>query len=224
MDWPLTRRGVLAAGITGIAGAVALETGCRILPGERIPNPAENPCFGEVTQRGDLQLSSPEFSENGQFLNKYGHHFQNISPPLAVTGVPAGAQTLALVMDGPDVPGGEFTNWLVWNIPPDIGTIPEGWEPPEPAVEGRNSSGHGHSGYSGPGPPNRQTYRFKLFAVDTTVPLPRGASKRALGEAIDGHVVAQTQLTVWYDFHSSAHDEISREGHVNLIDDVCVRL
>lgn len=127
-------------------------------------------------------------------------------------------------MDGPDVPGGEFTHWLVWNVPPDVRTIPEGWEPPDPVVEGRNSSGHRHDGYFGPGPPNRQTYRFKLFAVDTAVPLPRGASKRALGEAIDGHLVAQTQMTVWYDFHSSAHDEISRDGHVNLIDDVCVRL
>lgn len=220
----LTRRAVLATGITGIGGAAALPRICRILPGERVPNPAENPCFGAVRQVGDLQLSSPAFSENGQLPNKYGHAFQNISPPLTITGVPDEARTLALVMDGPDVPGGEFAYWLVWNIPPDIGTIPEGWELPESVIEGRNSSGHSDSGYYGPGPPNRQTYRFKLFAVDITVPLPRGATKQALGVAIDGHIVAQTQLTVWYDFHSSAHDTISREGHINLIENLCVRL
>lgn len=201
-----------------------MPTVCRILPGERIPDPGGNPCFGPVAQRGDLELSSPEFSENGQLPKRYGHPFGNVNPPLDVSGVPAEARTLALVMDGPDVPGGEFTYWLLWNVPPDVGSIPEGWDPPAPVVEGRNSSGRYHAGYYGPGPPNRQTYRFKLFAVDATVSLPRGASKRALGEAIDGHVVAQTQLTVWYDFHSSAHDTISREPHANLIEEVCVRL
>lgn len=224
MGRPLARRAVLATGVAGIAGAVSLPTVCRILPGERIPDPEENPCFGAVPQVGDLQLGSPEFPPGGQLPKRYGHAFRNVNPPLTVRGVPAAARTLALVMDGPDVPGGEFTYWLVWNVPPDTETIPEGWEPPSPAVEGRNSSGHDHPGYFGPGPPNRQTYRFKLFAVDATVPLPRGASKRALGEAIDGHVVAQTQLSVWYDFHSSAHDTISGEGHVNLIEEVCVRL
>lgn len=115
---------------------------------------------------------------------------------MTITGVPDEARTLALVMDGPDVPGGEFAHWLVWKIPPAIRSIPEGWDLPESVVEGRNSSGHSDSGHYDPGPPNRQTYRFKLFAVDVTVPLPRGATKRALAVAIDGHIVAQTRLTV----------------------------
>lgn len=220
----LTRRALLATGVTGIAGVAALPRICRTLPGDFVPNPEENPCFGAVSQVGDLQLSCPALSEKGKLPNKYGHHFQNISPPLTISGVPEEARTLVLVMDGPDVPGGEFAHWLVWNIPPDIRTIPEGWELPESVVEGRNSSGDSHSGYQGPGPPNRQTFRFKLFAVDTTVPLPRGASKQTLGVAIDDHIVAQTQLTVWYDFHSAAHDSISGNGHVNLIEDLCIRL
>lgn len=224
MARPVTRRAVLASGIASIAGVagIAATTQCDRLPGERVPDPAANPAFGEVNQLGDLELSSPAFQAGDRIPNKYGHFFEDVNPPLVIDGVPEDAHSLALILDGPDAPGGEFTNWLVWNIPPDTHEIPKGWTPPEQAVQGANSAGGSDYGYFGPDPPNKQTYRFKLYAVTATVDLPQGASKRELGEVLDGHVVAQTRLTAWYDFHTAAHDSISAGGgHSSLLETVC---
>jgi hypothetical protein len=58
--------------------------------------------------------------------------------------------------------------------------------------------------------------------VAEPVGLSRGASKRALGEAMDGTILAQTQLAGWYDFHTSAHESIgANEGHTNVVETVC---
>lgn len=216
----VTRRGVLVSMIAGGAGIATVGV-CTILPGEHAPHSAANPAWGEISQQGELELSSPAILPTGQLPSKYGHMFQNVNPPLRIDGVPAGAQSLALIMEGPDVPGGAITYWLVWNIPPTIDKIPKGWTPPSQVVQGANSSGESDHGYVGPSPPNRQTVRFKLYAVDTTLDLSRSANKQSLGKAIDGHIIAQTQLTAWYDFHTPAHDSISRREHVNLIDDLC---
>lgn len=197
----VTRRAILASSLTTLAG-------CSVLPGEPLPDSGENPAFGEVNQIGDLELSSPAILESGRIPNRYGHFFRDVNPPLDIHGVPQTGRALVLILDGPDAPGGEFTHWLVWNIPPDIRHIPEAWNPPDSVVQGGNSYGNIEYGYVGPDPPNKQTYRFKLFALDTTLTLPQGARKRTLGTAMTGHILAQTQLTAWYDFHSVAHDSI----------------
>lgn len=92
--------------------------------------------------------------------------------------------------------------------PPTVANIPAGWDPLPPVVEGGNGYGTIEYGYVGPDPPNKQTYRLKLYAVDTMIDLPRGTNKVTLGETMRGHIVEQTQLTAWYDFHSVAHDSI----------------
>lgn len=43
--------------------------------------------------------------------------------------------------------------------------------------------------------PRASIYRFKLFALDTTMDVSSSAGKGALGDAMDGHIQAQTQLT-----------------------------
>ena len=51
-------------------------------------------------------------------------------------------------------------------------------------------------GYGGPCPPRDTTHRyfFKLYALDTPFERIPGASKSHLEEAMQGHVLAQTQL------------------------------
>lgn len=234
MTGRLSRRAVLAAlvplgagcaglsrGVAGSTGDGPVEEACAFLPGETVPD-GPNPAFGEVDRRGDLSLSSPAILENGQLPSRYGHYFDDQNPPLDVDGVPDGAASLALILDGPDAPGGEYTYWLVWNVPPDVGRIPAGWTPPDGVVQGGNSAGGVDYGYVGPDPPDKQTFRFKLFALDRRVDLPRGASKAALGEAMAGHVLAATGLEFWYDFHTSAHTGMENNGsHSNVLGGLC---
>jgi Raf kinase inhibitor-like YbhB/YbcL family protein len=115
----------------------------------------------------------------------------NVSPALQVTGIPPRARSLALILDDPDAPGGLFTHWIVWNVPPDAATWPEG-RLPAGAIEGRNSFGGDH--YDGPAPPNgRHRYFFHLYALDKTLNLAAGSDRAALQAAMQGHIVAQAE-------------------------------
>jgi Raf kinase inhibitor-like YbhB/YbcL family protein len=159
----------------------------------------ENPATGEVTQMGKLSLSSPAFGDGEQIPEKYGYTAANVNPPLRIEGVPDDAASLALVMDDPDAvePAGKvWDHWVVWNIPATRTEIPEGWTPTE-AAEGTND--YGEVGYGGPNPPDREhRYRFKLFALDTTLDLSTETDAERLGDAMTGHVLAQAQLDGTY--------------------------
>lgn len=171
--------------------SVAATAGCLGSPAVDVGATTESD--GEVTQMGEIQLTSTAFDDGEPIPDKYGKSFQNVNPPLDIRGVPDAAKSLALVVDDPDAPSDVFDHWLVWNIPPDTTTIPEDWQLPSGVVEGQND--FGNVDYDGPRPPSKHTYRFKLFALDTTLDLERGVKKSALQDAMDGHVLAQTKLT-----------------------------
>src|SRR5207253_808197 len=73
-----------------------------------------------------LTITSSAFADNGEIPKKYGCGGGSVSPPLTISGVPAGAKSLALIVTDPDAPGGLFTHWVAWNLPPADTTIPEG--------------------------------------------------------------------------------------------------
>lgn len=114
-------------------------------------------------------------------------------PPLEISDVPAGAKSLALVMDDPDAPMGVWDHWVVWNIPADtkrIDSQPKG-------VAGKNS--WGRLDYGGPCPPSgTHRYFFKLYALDTMLDLPAGSNKQSLMQAMKGHIVAEAVLMGTY--------------------------
>jgi hypothetical protein len=72
------------------------------------------------------------------------------------------------------------------NPPLALGGVPDGAHSLVLVMGGPVAPGGNDYGYVGPDPPNKQWYRFKLYAVAEPVGLSRGASKRALGEAMDG--------------------------------------
>jgi len=197
MSGHTARRSVLVALAAGFAGCTGLDgLGGGDGSGDSPTPDPDNPAVGDVEQRGDLRLSSPAFEDGGPIPEEYGRDARNVNPPLSVGGVPGGAETLTLIVDDPDAvePAGEvWLHWLVWNVPASRTEIPEGWAPEE-AVEGRND--FGGRGYGGPDPPDgRHTYRFKLYAVETSLDRSASASKRDVGEAMEGAVLAATQLT-----------------------------
>jgi len=101
------------------------------------------------------------------------------------------AKSLVLIADDPDAPGGVFTHWLIWNIPPRINSIPESSAPK--GVHGTND--FGKSDYKGPcPPPGTHRYSFKVFALDRELDLRGGAKRSQVDAAMKDHVIAQGEL------------------------------
>ena len=138
-----------------------------------------------------MKITSPAFQEGGNIPSKFTCDGANVNPPLHIDQVPAGAKSLALIVDDPDAPGGTFVHWLVWNIDPKTTDIGENSVPPT-AVQGKN--GFGKSGYGGPCPPSgTHRYYFRVYALD--IPQVQGGSTRAdLDLAMRGHIIGQGQL------------------------------
>jgi Raf kinase inhibitor-like YbhB/YbcL family protein len=150
----------------------------------------------EVLKMGELQISSSAFVHNGTIPVRHTCDGEDVSPPLAFGGVPAAARSLVLVVDDPDAPVGDWVHWVVWNIAPETRLVGEG-NVPAGGSQGRN--GWGRNGYGGPCPPSgTHRYFFKLYALDTTLPLAPGSSKRELERAMEGHVLARGELVGRY--------------------------
>lgn len=145
----------------------------------------------------NLTLTSPAFDDGERMPDRYAYAAENLNPPLSVAGVPAEANSLALIVDDPDAEaatGKVFDHWVVWNIAPDRTRVPEGWAVEEDgALEGAN--GLGEPGFLGFNPPDGEhTYKFRLYALDATLDLPAGASKDELRTAMSDHLLAETLL------------------------------
>jgi Raf kinase inhibitor-like YbhB/YbcL family protein len=145
----------------------------------------------------DFALESGAFGNAEAIPRRHSCEGEDVSPPLRWTGVPEGAQSLALIVDDPDAPRGVFTHWVAWGLDPAVEALGEGEAAPR---EGRND--FGTSGYRGPCPPpghGRHRYVFRLFALDTEPELGAGAAKAELEQAIEGHVLMTAELVGTYE-------------------------
>lgn len=149
-----------------------------------------------------MQLTSSAFEHNGAIPTKYTCQGDDINPPLHIHEVPDDAQSLVLICEDPDAatdphgPGVIFDHWVLWNIPPRLGDIPENTTP-QSATTGRNSGGQ--TAYMGPCPPTgNHRYFFRLYALDQELDMPEGSSKEDIERALAGHVLAHTELIGTY--------------------------
>ncbi len=132
-----------------------------------------------------MKIQSPAFQNNELIPAKYTCTGENIAPDLSFSEIPEETKSLALIVDDPDAPSGDFVHWLVWNIDPS-GDISSG-------VQGKND--FGENKYGGPCPPSGvHRYFFKLFALDSTLDIPTSSTKADLLSAIEGHILAQSKL------------------------------
>jgi Raf kinase inhibitor-like YbhB/YbcL family protein len=144
-------------------------------------------------------LTSSVFENNGSIPTKYSCDGANISPALAWNEPPAGTVSFALIVDDPDavsVAGIVWDHWVLFNIPAETRSLDEGTRAPEGSLQGISSSGL--TKYEGPCPPSQHRYNFTLYALDTRLELKAGATKKAVLGAIDGHILAQSQLVGLY--------------------------
>ena len=122
---------------------------------------------------------------------------EDISPPLAWTGVPEGTNSLALICDDPDAPVGTWVHWVLFKIPPSTKDLPAN-VPPKENLD--NGAKHGTNdfrklGYGGPCPPGgTHRYYFKLYALDAEIPSEAGITKAQLLKEMEGHILAEGQL------------------------------
>jgi len=139
-----------------------------------------------------MKISSPVFKDGEKIPKDYTRDGADKSPPLHLEQVPEKAKSLALIMDDPDATSGTFNHWLLFNVDPQVHDIHEG-SAPVMATQGRND--WGEVDYGGPKPPSGEhRYFFKAFALDTILPLSRGAKREDLEQAMSGHVVEQATL------------------------------
>lgn len=148
-----------------------------------------------------LRFTSPAFTDGSPIPRKHTCDAEDLSPPLAWTGLPAGVRSLALICDDPDAPAGTWVHWVLYNLPATTAGLPEGVpaaERAQGALQGRND--FGRLGYGGPCPPRGKPHRyfFKLYALDTELGLKPGAAKADVVRATQGHILAEGQLMGTY--------------------------
>lgn len=157
-----------------------------------------------------IQITSSAFAQGHPIPKKYTGEGDDVSPPLAWSGLPAGTKELALICDDPDAPTDEpWVHWVLYQLPADAKGLPEGvprksrLKEPTGAVQGKNSWPAAEAtGYRGPMPPpghGVHHYYFKLYALDAPLDAPPGLEKKALLEKIEGHVLAEGVLMGTYE-------------------------
>jgi Raf kinase inhibitor-like YbhB/YbcL family protein len=148
-----------------------------------------------------LTLTSSAFHDHHAIPKHFTCEGEEVSPPLAWSGAPAGTRSFALIVEDPDAPDPQapqrvFVHWLLYNIPPEVNLLAEGASTtalPNSALQGRNDFGQAR--YGGPCPPiGRHRYFFKLHALDALLPVGKPLDRTALASAMQGHVLEKAEL------------------------------
>jgi Raf kinase inhibitor-like YbhB/YbcL family protein len=153
-----------------------------------------------------MNLTSPAFPSGGEVPARYTCEGEDVSPPLAWSGVPGNAKSLALIVDDPDAPDPRapkrtWVHWVLYNIPPDATPLAEASKQlPVGTLEGTND--WKRTRYRGPCPPiGRHRYFHKLYALDTVLPNLGPVSKDKLEAAMKPHIIAHAELVGTYEKH-----------------------
>ena len=166
--------------------------------------------------KDSIKLDSTAFKEGETIPKRHTGDGKDTSPPLHWDEPPGGTKSFVLICDDPDAPGGTFTHWLLYNLPPDRRKLDEGVpakkELPGGARQGKNDQDK--IGYGGPAPPAGKPHRyyFRLYALDTKLDLPAGADRKELLKAMKGHELAAGQLMGRYSrWRREQHQDRPRE-------------
>lgn len=152
-----------------------------------------------------FEFTSPAFVAGGEIPVRFTCEGADISPPLEWQGAPERAKSYALIVDDPDAPDPAapqrtWVHWVLYNLPADTSELPEAVSVSSlPAGTEQGTNDWGRTGYGGPCPPiGRHRYFHKLFALDILLPDLGEPTAQELMEAMEGHVLAETQLVGTY--------------------------
>jgi Raf kinase inhibitor-like YbhB/YbcL family protein len=141
---------------------------------------------------GNFLITSPEFGYGEPIPNTYAFRGSNISPELSWSDTPAGTVAYALIVE--DADANDFAHWVVYNIPTTMtfmsAGVPKKNLSTSAILQGKNSNGD--IGYDGPDPPSgTHHYYFRLYALDTKLKLPAGATREQVMKAVKGHILGK---------------------------------
>ena len=143
-------------------------------------------------------IQSSDFTKDGDIPRAFTRDGEDRSPSLFWSEAPQGTMSFALIADDPDAPAGTWVHWVIFDIPAKAQSLAGELETveqlPDGSKQGRND--FRKIGYGGPCPPPGKPHRyfFKLYALDSDVKLPAGASKAEVERAMKGHILAQAEL------------------------------
>lgn len=161
--------------------------------------------FAANNQAGTtMKLESSSFTANSLMPAKLTCEGEDASPHLHWSGIPNGAKSLVLTIVDPDAPDPKaprmtWVHWILYNLPPATGELPEGLQmAPKGSENGRND--WGTEGYRGPCPPvGNHRYIHQLYALDTLLPNLASPKLKDLEQAMQGHILAKAELTGLYE-------------------------
>jgi Raf kinase inhibitor-like YbhB/YbcL family protein len=144
-----------------------------------------------------LALTSTSF-RGGEIPKQFTCDGADTSPELAWAAPPVATQSIALIVVDRDAPIGSFVHWVLYDLPAEKRELPE--ELPKQAQlsdgsrQGQND--FDKIGYGGPCPPGKSSHRyvFALYAVDSRLNLPEGATRKQVENALKGHTLASGEL------------------------------
>jgi len=163
--------------------------------------PVAQPASTPKEDKAEIKLTSAALKDGQSIPAPYTCDGVNISPPLEWSGLPKTTKTVAVVVDDPDAPSGTWVHWVLYNLPADniglVENVPASENLKAGGFQGKND--FGKIGYGGPCPPSgTHRYFFKIYALDSELPLKAGATKAELMKAMEGHIVLEGQLMGTY--------------------------
>jgi phosphatidylethanolamine-binding protein (PEBP) family uncharacterized protein len=138
---------------------------------------------GDPKRETSFTLRSPEVADGGALPKEFTGDGAAATLPLEWSNAPAGTRSFALIMHHIPGPGDVKWYWVLYNIPPDVHSLPKN-------VKGvgtlGNNSVNGRSGYAPPHSkgPGAKTYVLTVYA---------------LSAAIKDRTLASAELKVVYD-------------------------
>jgi Raf kinase inhibitor-like YbhB/YbcL family protein len=141
-------------------------------------------------------VESTAFPDGGVIPLEHSMYGANTQPDFKISGLPATAQSVAIIFHDLDVAMGgnpdDNLHWMAWNIPVTNGTanIERGKLPEGAMGKGMRNS----AAYAGPGAPAGVRYHhyvFEFYALSGKLDLPATAGRPELLEAMKGKVVGK---------------------------------
>lgn len=151
----------------------------------------------------DMTLSSTAFGGHGRIPEKHSGEGEDVSPPLSWSNPPQGTRSYVVICHDPDAPliTGDgnygFVHWVLYNIPGNVTSLPEGTEE---HTAGRND--FGNVGYGGPMPPDGHGvhhYYFWVLALDTEPNLEPGLTMWEVLARVEPNVLGMNRLLGTYE-------------------------